>query len=46
MNTPEVGILLVDDSQEDVDLTLYALRAENLANHVFVAKFHRVLAGG
>jgi two-component system response regulator len=38
MNTPEVDILLVDDSQEDVDLTLHALRAENLANRVFVAR--------
>jgi two-component system response regulator len=38
MNTTEVDILLVDDSQEDVDLTLHALRAENLASHVFVAQ--------
>lgn len=38
MNLNEVDILLVDDSQEDVDLTLHALRAENLANHVFVAR--------
>ena len=38
MNTTEVDILLVDDSQEDVDLTLHALRAENLANSVFVAR--------
>jgi two-component system, response regulator len=38
MNANEVEILLVDDSQEDVDLTLHALRAENLANHVFVAR--------
>jgi two-component system, response regulator len=38
MNTNEVDILLVDDSQDDVDLTLHALRAENLANHVFVAR--------
>jgi two-component system, response regulator len=38
MNATEVDILLVDDSQDDVDLTLHALRAENLANHVFVAR--------
>lgn len=38
MNTTEVDILLVDDSKDDVDLTLHALRAENLANSVFVAR--------
>ena len=38
MNSSEVDILLVDDSQDDVDLTLHALRAENLANPVFVAR--------
>jgi two-component system, response regulator len=38
MNANEVDILLVDDSQDDVDLTLHALRAENLANRVFVAR--------
>jgi two-component system response regulator len=38
MNPNEVDILLVDDSQDDVDLTLHALRSENLANHVFVAR--------
>jgi two-component system response regulator len=37
MNSTEVDILLVDDSQDDIDLTLHALRAENLANHFFVA---------
>jgi two-component system, response regulator len=36
MITDEVDILLADDSQDDIDLTLHALRAENLANHVFV----------
>jgi two-component system, response regulator len=34
----EVDILLADDSQDDIDLTLHALRAENLANHVFVVR--------
>ena len=38
MNSNEVDILLVDDSKDDVDLTLHALRSENLANHVFVAR--------
>ena len=38
MNSDEIDILLVDDSQDDVDLTLHALRAENLANRVFVAR--------
>jgi two-component system response regulator len=38
MKPSRFDILLVDDSQEDVDLTLHALRAENLANSVFVAR--------
>ena len=38
MNGDEVDILLVDDSKEDVDLTLHALRSENLANRVFVVR--------
>jgi two-component system response regulator len=38
MSTNEVDILLADDSQDDIDLTLHALRAENLANHVFVVR--------
>jgi len=38
MSTNEVDILLVDDSKDDVDLTLHALRSENLANRVFVAR--------
>jgi CheY-like chemotaxis protein len=37
MNANEVDILLVDDSRDDVDLTLHALRTENLANHVSIA---------
>jgi two-component system response regulator len=37
MNSDEVDILLVDDSQDDVELTLHSLRSENLANRVFVA---------
>ncbi len=38
MNVNEVDILLVDDSKDDVDLTIHALRAENLANRVFVVR--------
>lgn len=38
MNSNEIDILLVDDSPEDVDLTLHALRAEKLANRVFIAR--------
>ena len=38
MNPNEIDILLVDDSQDDVDLTLHALRGENLANNLFVAR--------
>lgn len=38
MNPNEVDMLLVDDSQDDVDLTLHSLRAENLANRVFVVR--------
>jgi two-component system, response regulator len=38
MNPNEVDILLVDDSQDDVDLTLHSLRTENLANRVFIAR--------
>jgi two-component system response regulator len=38
MNSNEIDILLVDDSQDDVDLTLHALRSENLANNVFIAR--------
>jgi CheY-like chemotaxis protein len=38
MNSGDTDILLVDDSQDDVELTLHALRAENLANRVFIAR--------
>jgi CheY-like chemotaxis protein len=38
MNATEVDILLADDSQDDIDLTLHALRAENLANHVYIVR--------
>ena len=35
---PEVEILLVEDNANDVELTLRALKARNLANQVFVAR--------
>ena len=35
---PEVEILLVEDSEDDVELTLRALKARNLANQIFVAR--------
>ena len=38
MNSNEIEILLVDDSPEDVELTLHALRSENLANSIFIAR--------
>lgn len=38
MSSDDVDILLVDDSQDDIDLTLHTLRAEKLANHVFIAR--------
>ncbi len=33
LNNVEVEILLVEDSEKDIELTLHALRAENLGNH-------------
>jgi two-component system, response regulator len=37
MNTIQ-DILLVEDSQNDIDLALYALREEKLANSIFVVR--------
>ena len=34
----QIEILLVEDSQEDLDMTLYALRKANLANRIQVAR--------
>ena len=34
----QVDILLVEDNQDDVELTLHALRKENLANNIHVAR--------
>lgn len=38
MNTDEVEILLVEDSPNDVELTLHALRKENLSNNIHVVR--------
>ena len=38
MTREDADILLVDDSQDDVDLTLHSLRRENLANHIAIAR--------
>ncbi len=37
MNSGEPEILLVEDNQDDVDLALYMLRREKLANNILVA---------
>lgn len=36
--TQEVEILLVEDNADDLELTLRALRKDNLANHIAVAR--------
>ena len=38
MNASEAAILLVEDNPDDVELTLHALRQENLANSIVVAR--------
>jgi len=38
LNNSEVEILLVEDSEKDIELTLHALRAENLGNQIHVAR--------
>jgi CheY-like chemotaxis protein len=38
MNSDALDIVLVEDSQEDVDLALHTLRREKLANNIFVAR--------
>lgn len=38
MNTDEVEILLVEDNPSDVELTLHALKKNNLANRIRVAR--------
>jgi CheY-like chemotaxis protein len=34
----QIEILLVEDNSDDMELTLHALRKENLANHIHVAR--------
>ena len=38
MTQQQVEILLVEDNRDDVELTLHALRRENLANSIHVAR--------
>lgn len=38
MSDQQIEILLVEDNNDDVELTLHALRKENLANHIHVAR--------
>ncbi|PYX91753.1 MAG: two-component system response regulator [Acidobacteria bacterium] len=38
MKTLEIDILLIEDNKDDVELTLHALRKENLANKIHVAR--------
>lgn len=38
MTNRQIEILLVEDNPDDVELTLHALRKENLANHIHVAR--------
>jgi two-component system, response regulator len=38
MKTTEVEILLVEDNPNDIELTLHALRKENLSNRIQVAR--------
>src|SRR5260370_29180926 len=38
MNPNQVEILLVEDNPDDVELALHALRKENLANSIHVAR--------
>ena len=38
MTDRQIEILLLEDNNDDVELTLHALRKENLANHIHVAR--------
>ncbi|MGH9495074.1 MAG: response regulator [Candidatus Sulfotelmatobacter sp.] len=38
MTNRQIEILLVEDNNDDVELTLHALRKENLANNIHVAR--------
>jgi two-component system response regulator len=38
MTNRQIEILLVEDNNDDIELTLHSLRKENLANHIHVAR--------
>jgi two-component system, response regulator len=38
MKLDETDILLVEDSKDDADLAIHALRRENLANNIYIAR--------
>ena len=38
VNSDETDILLIEDSQNDAELAIRALRREHLANNIFVAR--------
>lgn len=38
MSTTPIDILLVEDNPDDIDLTLYALRRNNLANSIHIVR--------
>ena len=38
MNFLETDILLVEDSHDDAELAIHALRREHLANHIYIAR--------
>jgi len=38
MPDQQIEILLVEDNRDDLELTLHALRKENLANHIHIAR--------
>ena len=38
MNSDEIDILLVEDSPDDAELAIHALRREHLANNIFIAR--------
>jgi two-component system response regulator len=38
VNNEQVEILLVEDNRDDLELAMHALRKENLANHIQVAR--------
>lgn len=45
-NLNAVEILIVEDNQQDAELTLLALRKQNLANQTHVVAYRPILASG